>query len=113
MYWHRRNSICFEDDTEQFLDKKWESFYTDSLIEEDDFYISDKPREYLVDQLVIDEERNIYILELNQPLAIIKDGNDIFSAYVSRFVFDGLLTILEQNNFKRCDVRDEELYDAD
>lgn len=74
------------------LIKKWEMFYTDS-----------KKDTELVDQISIDTRNKRYILDINED-SIITDGyyeddTPIESFYVSRYIFDIIVSGVKANGF--------------
>lgn len=72
---------------------EWELFYTKS----------DKDEDYLVNQICIDVVNKRYILETDVPCHATDGfdsfGNEIFSDYVSKAVFDMLVKSVKDNGF--------------
>ena len=74
------------------LTTEWEMFYTDSKNYED-----------LVHQISIDIENKRYVLDINAEIWVTdgedENGNEIYSNYVSRFIFDLILKSLKELGF--------------
>ena len=75
----------------------WELFYTDAKYQ--------NKEESLVDQISIDVVNKVYILEEEAP-DMITDGyddedNEIYSAYVSREIFDIIIQGLKSKGYKQ------------
>ncbi|MCH5180792.1 MAG: hypothetical protein J1F32_06235 [Erysipelotrichales bacterium] len=74
-----------------FLAEDWEMFYTESKTGED----------CLVDQISIDIKRKKYILEIDTDDRVTdgcdSKGKEIYSSYVSRFVFDIIVQAIKEN----------------
>ena len=75
----------------------WELFYTDAKYQ--------NKEESLVDQISIDVVNKVYILE-EEATDMITDGyddedNEIYSAYVSREIFDIILQGLKSKGYKQ------------
>lgn len=71
---------------------KWEMFYTDSKNNED-----------LVDQISIDADNKRYVLDIDAEDWVTdgedENGNEIYSNYVSRYMFDLILKAIKENGF--------------
>lgn len=79
---------------------EWELFYT----------TSEKDEDYLVNQICIDAVNKRYILETDVSCYVTDGfdecGNEIFSTYVSKEVFDILVKSVKENGFKECGYGD-------
>lgn len=81
---------------------KWEMLYTDSKVDED-----------LVDQVSIDMENKRYVLDIDADMCITDDTDEngepfACSYYVSRKLFDFIITALNEQGFKYADWKDVE-----
>lgn len=80
--------------------KEWELFYT----------TSEKDEDYLVHQIYIDVVNKRYIVEMDAPCEVTDGfdefGNEIYSDYVSRGVFDMLVKSVKENGYKECEYGD-------
>lgn len=72
--------------------EKWEMFYTDSKNNED-----------LVDQISIDTKNKRYILDIDADLIVTdgeyEDGTEIYSLYISRYMFDLIVEEIKNRGF--------------
>lgn len=88
-----------------FMIKKWEIFYTDSL--NSDF----ENDEELVDQILIDSLNKRYILNKDADILVTDSidefGNEDYSMYISRFMFDLILEGLKNKGFKEVPYYEE------
>lgn len=79
---------------------EWELFYT----------CSEKDEDNLVDQIYIDVVNKRYLLELDAPCLVTDGfdecGNEIFSDYVSKAVFDMIVWGVKQNGYEECKMSD-------
>ena len=81
-----------------FLATKWEMFYTNSKMQNED--------EDLVDQISIDVVNKVFVLYESVSSKIIDGvdmhGNEFYSYYVSREIFDILLQGLKANGYRKA-----------
>ena len=82
----------------KFLMANWEMFYTDSNQQNEE--------ETLVDQISIDKDNKVYVLYESADYMITdgtdEEGNEVYSYYVSREIFDIILHGLKSNGYKQA-----------
>ena len=81
----------------KFLSKEWEMFYTDAKRQ--------NKEESLVDQISIDVINKVYVLYEEADFVDTdgwdEEGNEIYSAYVSKEIFNIILQGLKSNGYRQ------------
>ena len=79
--------------------QEWERFYTDAKGQDEESF---------VDQISIDVINKVYVIDEEVDIAETdgedKDGDEIYSFYVSREVFDILLQGLKLNEYRQINL---------
>lgn len=72
------------------------------------FYTDSKTNEDLVDQIKIDVANKTFVMYINADINITdgedENGEEIYSLYVSRFVFDLIVQGVKEKDFKQIEL---------